>query len=235
MSNKICNSILILSDQHFPYAHPDIIPFLKAVKKKFKPDTIVNIGDEIDGHAISFHESEPDLMSAGDELTAAIKAMKPLFKLFPKCYVVESNHGSLVYRKGRYAGLSKRMLRTNNEILCAPAGWTWHFDVVLPTALGNVYFHHGKSGKSGGLAQSMGMNAVQGHYHSKFQIEYLANPEKLYWDMHVGCLADDKSLAMGYNKTTLPRPIVGVGVIINGRPQLIPMVLKKGGKWIGRL
>ncbi len=220
---------------HVPYQHPDMVKFLKAVKDKYSPSKIVCIGDEIDSHSISFHESEPDLMSAGDELTAAIKTLKPVYKLFPKCHVVESNHGSLVYRKGRYAGLSKRMLKTNNEILNAPKGWVWTFDLLLKTPLGNVYFHHGKSGKSGGLAQSMGMNAVQGHYHSKFQIEYLANPEKLYWDMHVGCLADDKSLAMGYNKTTLPRPIVGVGLIMNGRPLLVPMVLKPGGRWTGRL
>lgn len=234
-NKKIYERILVISDQHFPYQHQDIIPFLTAVKKQLNPDYIVNIGDECDYHAISFHEHDPDLMSAGDELKKVKKLMKPMFKLFPKASVIESNHGSLVTRKGKWAGLSRNMLKDPGEIIGAPKGWKWSFDLVLNTKLGSVYFHHGKSNLSGALAKNMSMNAVQGHAHSKFQIEYLANPEKLYWDMHVGCLADDKSLALGYNKTTLARPIVGVGVIINGLPKLIPMVLKKGGRWIGKL
>ena len=43
--------------------------FLRALKKKYKGfDLVVGIGDEIDQHAISMHDSDPDLPSAGDEL-----------------------------------------------------------------------------------------------------------------------------------------------------------------------
>lgn len=31
---------------HIPYHHPDTIKFLKAVKKKYKPTRVVNLGDE---------------------------------------------------------------------------------------------------------------------------------------------------------------------------------------------
>ena len=62
------NSVLVISDLHIPYHHQDAFEFLKALKKKYKPDLIVNIGDELDHHAISMHEHNPDLMSAGDEL-----------------------------------------------------------------------------------------------------------------------------------------------------------------------
>ena len=61
-------SILVISDLHIPYHHRDSFEFLKALKKKYKPDLVVNIGDEIDCHALSFHDSNPDLPSAGDEL-----------------------------------------------------------------------------------------------------------------------------------------------------------------------
>ena len=37
-------SVLVISDLHIPYHHKDSFEFLKAVKKKFKPDTVVNIG-----------------------------------------------------------------------------------------------------------------------------------------------------------------------------------------------
>jgi hypothetical protein len=81
----------------------------------------------------------------------------------------------------------------------------------------------------------MGYSTVQGHFHEKAQISYQSTPERLIFDMHVGCLADDNSLALGYNKINPRRPIVSVGVIINGVPQIIPMILNKNGRWIGKI
>ena len=60
--------ILVISDMHIPYHHKDAFKFLKEIKKEFKPDTIINIGDSIDFHNISMHQSSPDLPNAGDEL-----------------------------------------------------------------------------------------------------------------------------------------------------------------------
>ena len=50
------NSVLVISDLHIPYHHKDSFKFLKAIKKEFKPDTVINIGDLLDFHAISMHE-----------------------------------------------------------------------------------------------------------------------------------------------------------------------------------
>ena len=47
--------ILVISDMHLPYHSKDSIKFLKEIKKEFKPDTVINIGDLLDFHAISFH------------------------------------------------------------------------------------------------------------------------------------------------------------------------------------
>lgn len=233
--NQIFRRILVISDMHHPYAHPDILPFLTALKKKYNFDKIVCIGDEVDYHALSFHDSDPDLDSAGTELKQAIKSLKPIYSLFPKVSVVDSNHGSMVYRKGLNAGIPRAALRDYRETLQAPKGWTWSFDLTLNTPRGMVYFCHGKSGTPGRLASQYGMSAVQGHFHEKAQIGYQSTPEKLIFDMHVGCLANDKSLALGYNKINVRRPIVSVGLIIEGIPHLVPMTLKKGGRWIGKL
>ena len=56
-------SILVISDLHIPYQHTDSFEFLKAFKKEFKPDFIVNIGDLLDFHAINMHTHDPDLYS----------------------------------------------------------------------------------------------------------------------------------------------------------------------------
>lgn len=228
------NVILCISDMHQPYAHPDNTEFLRAIKKKYKPDTVVCLGDEIDQHAMSFHPSDSDLPSAGYELKLAIEKMQPIYELFPTMHVVSSNHGDMVYRKGKFHGIPRKYLRDYGEVLDAPEGWTWTKDLVLPMNNGHsVYFHHGLNKDGLKVALGMGMCVVQGHYHTEFNIKYASSPEKLFWSMQVGCSIDDDALAFEYNKTTMGRPIIGHGIIINGQPKLLPMVLNPGGRWNG--
>ncbi len=228
---KKAKSILVISDLHCPYEHPDAIRFLAAVKTKFKPDKVICIGDEADFHALSYHESNPELSSAGDELDKAVDHLKPIYKLFPQCTIVESNHGSMVLRKAMTGGIPSKAIKSYNEILEAPKGWHWVPDVIVPTELGPVYFCHGKSAAPGRLASQYGMSTVQGHYHEKAQIHYIST----MFDLHTGCLANDKSLALQYNKINPKRPIVSLAVIIDGVPQIVPMVLNKKYRWTGKL
>jgi len=86
--------ILVISDTHCPYHHPDLIPYLKAIKKKYKPDRVIHIGDEVDSHAISFHDSDPDLYSAGDEREQSLTIIHSMEKIFPVVDLMDSNHGS---------------------------------------------------------------------------------------------------------------------------------------------
>jgi hypothetical protein len=38
-------------------------------------------------------------------------------------------------------------------------------------------------------------------------------------------------MAMAYGRVFKDRPIIGTGIIIDGFPKLLPMVLNKGGLW----
>jgi hypothetical protein len=42
-------------------------------------------------------------------------------------------------------------------------------------------------------------------------------------------------MAFAYDKVNLGRPVVGHGLVIDGIPQLLPMVLDKGGRWTGAI
>lgn len=232
---KLAKSILVISDLHTPYEHPDTVAFLTAVKAKYKPDTVVCIGDEADFHALSYHESNPDLHSAGEELERAISHLRPIYKLFPKVTVIESNHGSMVLRKALTGGIPNKAIKSYNEILDAPKGWKWVFDTIINTRTGPVYFCHGKTGTPARLASQYGCSAVQGHFHERAQITYISTPERLMFDAHTGCLADDKSMALGYNKINVKRPIVSLLVIVDGMPQIVPMLLNKAGRWVKSL
>ena len=228
-------SILIISDTHIPYHHKDLFPFLKAIKKLYKPTKIVHIGDEVDKHALSFHDSDPDLPSAGDELKISLPIIKELEKLFPTMDLLDSNHGSLVFRRALKYGIPKAYLKKYNDFLKVGKGWKWHDDLMLDTPNGPVYFCHGKVADVLKLAQSMGMSCVQGHYHSSYSIKYYGNSLGLYFGLQVGCLIDKDSLAFRYHKTQRARPIIGTGMIIDGLPKLIPMRLNKNGRWIGKI
>ena len=221
---------------HMPYAHPDTWAFLRAIKRKYRPDLVICLGDEIDGHALSFHESDPDLDSAGPELERAIRLLEPIYKLFPKVSVLESNHGSLVYRKAKSAGIPRRALKTYRDTLCAPRGWVWSFDLRVRMSNGQwLYCHHGKTAKAGALSQRESVSSVQGHYHSSFHCTYWRNSQGLYFDIHGGCLVDHDSLAFAYGKNTMAKGIVGAWMILDGQPKPIPMLQTQRGRWTKEL
>lgn len=228
------DSILVISDLHEPYGHPDTFRFLASCADKYSPTRIVCMGDEVDKHAMSFHDHDPDLMSPGDELKAAIKKLMPLYRLFPKVDVLESNHGSLAFRKAKHHGIARKYLRGYNEVLDAPAGWVWHMDmqITLPTGV-ECYFHHGLSANVLKLVERRGVCAVQGHYHGLFGVQYAGNPKSLLWGLQVGCSIDKRQLAFAYDNANLPRPIIGHALIENGHPHMLPMTLKANGRWNG--
>lgn len=226
---------LIIGDLHAPYMHKDAVRFLAAVKKEYAPNQILFMGDERDGHPDSYHEHDPDLHSSKDELDLAIKQLQPLYKMFSQAIILESNHGSLFYRKALTAGIPGQVLKDYRDVLKAPKGWKWKYHHVLKTALGDVYCHHGKSGSYEKLSKNMGMSAVQGHFHNKFYVCYWSSPNGLYWDANAGCLVDHKSRAMAYGKNNLQKPILGCMLLIDGVPYLLPMILSKKGRWIGKL
>lgn len=228
--------ILCISDMHAPYNHPETQAFLLGLKRKYDPTRIICVGDEVDYHAMSFHDSDPDLPNAGDELELAIDELYPLYNIFPKMDLVDSNHGSMVYRKGKHHGIPRKFLRDYGDILRAPKGWKWHNDLLIRLPRNQrLFVTHGVMKDGLKLAQTMGCCSLQGHYHTEFNIKYSSSPAQLYWSMQIGCSIDDRSMAFAYNKTTSLRPIIGHGIIINGFPTLLPMLLKTGGEWTGIL
>jgi predicted phosphodiesterase len=218
--------ILFISDMHIPYHHEHTLLFLESLKRRYEPTRIICLGDELDKHAMSFHDSDPDLPSAGDELRRALPVVKELEALFPVMDLIDSNHGSMVYRKSKAHGIPRSYIRSYNEVLEVGDGWKWHNDLTIELPDGQkVYVHHGKSADAVKTSQAMSMSHVCGHFHESFAIKYWANPNGLFWAMNSGCLIDDRALAFSYNNVNLKRPIVGTSLIIDGYPVLEAMPL----------
>jgi hypothetical protein len=220
--------ILFISDMHIPYHKEGMLQFLDTLKTKYDPTRIVCLGDELDKQAMSFHDSDPDLPSAGDELQRSLPVIAELEKMFPVMDLVDSNHGSMVYRKSKHHGIPRRYIRSYNEVLGVGDGWVWHNDLVLDMSewsKPDVYVHHGKTSDAIKTSQLYGMNHICGHYHESFSVKYWSTPNGLYWGVNAGCLIDDDALAFAYNNANLKRPIIGTAVVIGGVPILEVMPL----------
>jgi hypothetical protein len=218
-----------------PYHHPDSIKFLAALKRKYKPQLVVSVGDLGDFHNISFHKSDPRLPNANDELLALQKNSKELEKLFPKMIITQGNHDALPKRRLFEEGIPESFLKPYNDIYGVGKGWQFVDDLTLKDGDEIIYVAHGivKDGKR--LAAQRGVHVVQGHYHTEARIDYVSNPRNLLWSMQVGCLIDRIALAFAYDKLNLNRPIIACGMVVNGQPKLEPMILTTKHRWIGRL
>lgn len=235
---ETCRRVLVIGDLHEPYTHPDAYDFLRTVRDEYCPDIVVQIGDETDGHAISFHDSSPELDSAGVELEKAKLGLEKLHDLFPNMLLCDSNHGSLVYRRAKAHGLPVQFIKKYRDILFpehgAP-GWSWGDAWDLNTPLGTVRFQHQVSGDLLLNAAHERKSMVIGHFHGKLDIQYAASSTALYFGAHCGCLIDNKSLAFAYGKLSRSKPILGCMVITDGCPQIIPMLLDDTGRWCSRV
>ncbi len=226
---------LFISDMHIPYQHPDSIAFLAAIKKKFKPDLVVSVGDLADFHNISFHKSDPKLPNANDELIALKKGAKAVEKLFPEMFITLGNHDQLPARRLFDQGIPSSFLKPYNDLYGVGKGWRFIDELVIKDGENILYVAHGivKDGKK--LAAQRGVNVVQGHYHTECRVDYVSNPRNLLWSMQVGCLIDKQALAFAYDKLNLNRPIIATGLVIKGQPLVIPMQLNDESRWTGKL
>lgn len=229
-------SVLIISDTHIPYSHRDYISFLTAIKRKLKPDIILSVGDELDFHGIHFHPTEAELFSAGHELDKAIDELQEgLHKLFPKMFLVESNHGSMVLRRLKHQGIPIRVLKEMKDLYGTPQ-WSWHENILLKTKIGDVFVTHGQAGGLGTLAKRLGCSVIQGHFHGNLGVTWHKSIMKEIFSMFVGCLVDYDSLSMRYGRNFVEKPILGVGWLgKDGTPKTIKMNVDKRNRWTKKL
>lgn len=226
----------LLSCDHSPYNHRDRLAFLAAVKKEYDLTWTVDLGDEWDMHQYSYHEKDPQLKGGEDETQAAQIYSKKKEEIFPELDILHSNHASLVYRKARTAGIPELFLRSYREVHGVGEGWNWHFELNLVLPDGSpLHLNHGTKANAWARANKQGTCTASGHWHSLFEIRQFESFTSRRWAMQVGCGVDRESRAMAYGKENLGQPILGMGVVIDSEPLLVPMKLNKSGRWIKKL
>ena len=70
--------------------------------------------------------------------------------------------------------MSKEFLRDYGEFLVQKWKWTDDLTITMSNKQ-RCFFTHGRSADILKVSQTMGMSAVQGHYHTKFVVSWWAN------------------------------------------------------------
>lgn len=226
---------LCVPDLHIPFEHPDALAFVTAVDKMWFPGqkrVVVFLGDEVDSHSISRHMPDPDGLSVRDELEAARRHLIDWYSTFPIAKVCTSNHTIRPWKKAYESGISQEFMREIGEVLKAPKHWHWADRWVLD----GVVFEHGEnvSGPLGALnaANQNRMSTVIGHLHTFGGAVHSDAFDSKIWGMNTGCLIDVNAYAFKYAKNYRKKPTLGCGVIKNGNPYFVPMLLDVQNRWL---
>lgn len=218
--NKKINNILVIGDLHEPFCLDSYLDFNARLYTKYHCNEVIFIGDIIDAHAWNYHESDPDGLSVGDELSLSVKRLKRWYNIFPKATVLFGNHDLLIARKAKTAGLSARFLKDFKDVIEAPKAWEFKHEYVK----NNVLYTHGSTGDAIKRARESRISTVQGHLHSKSFVEYSVSIKDKIFGMNVGCGIDKDAYVFEYGKSLTKKPIIGSGLVLdNGRLPFIEL------------
>lgn len=218
----------IVGDQHQPFTHPGYLAFCQDTFRKYRVTRVVNIGDVVDGHAISFHEHDPNGMSAEAEACAASDGVQAWYRAFPNALVCVGNHDARPFRTARTAGMPDRYVKQYADVWKTP-NWKW----ALEHAIDGVLYEHGtgSSGKDAAFNRAVAQrcSVVIGHVHSYAGIKYHTNPFSRIFGLNVGCGIDVGAYAFDYGKMFPIRPVLGCGIVMDGDLGFfVPMACGKG-------
>jgi len=207
----------IIGDTHEPYTLVGYREFCKATFDDWECDTIIHIGDLVDHHALSFHDSEPTLMGANGELIDARERLKPWYDTFPDVKICNGNHDLIPARQLKKIGMDAEVwMRPLEEIYEMPKGWS----LIDTIEIDGVLYHHGytANGVNGFRNDSIKRmcRTVSGHAHGNAGVSATASNHRLVWGMAVGCGVDVESMAMAYGRHFLQKPIIACGIVIDG-------------------
>lgn len=208
------NNVLFIGDIHEPFCKKGYLEFCKKQYDRFNCTKVIFAGDIVDFHAQSFHDSDPDGLSAAEELDLAIKKLQAWYSVFPEATVLLGNHDRIVARKLFKVGVSQRWMKPLGDVLEVP---NWKF--VEEYTHNNILYLHGEGGTAKTKAKQELTSVCQGHLHSEAYIEFLNGGKN--FALQVGCGIDFDQYAFAYAKRD-KKPVISCAVILDQSPLLIP-------------
>ena len=201
--------ILVIGDLHEPFCLDGYLGFCKETYAKHNCNKVVFIGDVIDNHYSSYHESDANGMGGKTELDFAVDKLARWYEAFPDADVTLGNHDRIIIRKAQSSNIPSLWIKEFGEVLMTPK-WNFVTDVFYDDVR---YVHGDKSGKPRMAAKRDMVSTVSGHYHTDFYCEWMFGKTRAIFGMAVGCGIDSKSYAMGYMQGG-KKEAIGCGVVV---------------------
>ena len=201
--------ILVIGDIHAPFVLDGYLEFCQETYARHNCNQVIYIGDILDNHYSSFHQTDPNGMSGGTELEYAIEDVKKWNHAFPVADVLIGNHDRMIMRKAFDSDVPKQWIKSYNEVL--GTNWNWIERIVYD----NVQYVHGEGGTARTKAKNDMMSTVQGHIHTQCYTEWLVGRNFRVFGMQVGCGIDGGSYAAAYAKH-FKKQAIGCGVVLGG-------------------
>ena len=203
--------VLCIGDLHEPFCLDGYLEFCIEMYKKYNCNKVVFIGDVIDNHYSSYHETDVNGLSGGQELDLAIEKIGMWRDAFPVADVTIGNHDRLIMRKAQTGAIPSRWIKAYKEVLEVPQ-WNFTERVIID----GVQYVHGESGTASAKCRADMMSTVQGHLHTQCYTQWFAGANFKVFGAQVGCGIDHESYAMAYAKAG-KKPIIGCAIIIGGK------------------
>ena len=205
--NREARTVLVIGDLHEPFCLDSYLDFCKEQYDIHNCNQVIFIGDIIDNHYSSYHETSADGMGGADELEFAIKRISRWYKAFPKATVIIGNHDRIIMRKAQTSAIPSKWIKSYKEVLEVP---NWEF--VERYVQDGVQYIHGEGGTARTKCRADMMNTVQGHLHTQCYTEHYVGQNYRIFGTQTGCGIDHDSYAMAYAKYG-KKPAIGVVVV----------------------
>jgi len=214
------NNVLIIGDLHEPFCLDSYLDFCIEKFNEYNCTEVIFIGDIIDNHFSSYHETSADGLGGLDELELAISRIARWYKAFPAATVIIGNHDRLIMRKAQTSSIPSKWIKSYKDVLEVPQ---WNF--VERYVKDNVQYLHGEGGTARTKAKSDMMNTVQGHLHTQAYCEHFVGQRFRVFGMQVGCGIDHETYAMAYAKAG-KKPAIGCSVVCKSGKLPINLLMK---------
>ena len=201
--------ILVIGDLHEPFCLDGYLEYCQDIYAKWNCNQVIFIGDIIDNHYSSYHESDPNGMGGGDELDLAIKRVHKWYMAFPKADVLIGNHDRIIMRKAFSSAIPREWIKSYNEVLGTK--WNWVESIVYD----DVLYEHGEGGQAKTKAKNNMMSSVCGHTHTEAYVHWFVGKKYRVFAMQVACGVDASTYAAAYAKN-FKKQAIGVGIILGG-------------------
>jgi hypothetical protein len=214
-------NVIFIADLHAPWILNGYLDWCKEQELKYKCNKVIFSGDILDGGSWNYHEHDVDGMSVKDELYAAKKQLKTVYKLFPKAVSLMGNHDLLISRKAKTGGLSQEFIKPFRQVVDAPKEWNFIHEYKLD----NVLYKHGHTGDAFKSAVTSRISTCQGHLHTKTFVQWSVSQKDAIFGLQVGGGYDAKQMAFDYAKPFDKKPIISLGLILeNGTTPLVKLM-----------